>query len=167
MTKPLGGICPIIVGEILYQFTSCVLCLQFHDAFVTYFFLNWVVLQLDVMNVFNLVSKGVIFQEFHALGGFIIQLIPFVHAFYEFESPLFYSHHNHDGDVMVIPSAMGTRQGDPSRGALFALAHLRALKFTASHFPSCLFPSIVNDIHIIDPLPLYPLHMNSFKLNFV
>jgi len=119
------------------------------------------------MNGFNLVSKGVIFQEFHALGGFIIQLIPFVRAFYEFESPLFYSHHNHDGDVMIIPSAMGTHQGDPLGGALFALIHLRALKFTTSHFPFCLFPCIANDTHIIDPPPLYPLHMNIFRLNFV
>jgi hypothetical protein len=88
------------------------------------------------MNVFNLVSKGVIFQEFHALGGFIIQLILFVRAFYEFESPLFYSHHNHDGDVMIIPSAMGTHQGDPLGGALFALIHLKAqsLQLAISHF---------------------------------
>ncbi len=119
------------------------------------------------MNVFDLVSKGVIFQEFHALGGKIIQLIPFVRAFYEFESPLFYCHHNYVGDVTVIPSAMGTRQGDPLGGALFALTHPRALKFTTSHFPSCLFPYIANDTHIIDPPPLYPLHMNVFILNFV
>jgi hypothetical protein len=38
MIKPLGGIRPITIGEILYQFTSRVLCLQFHDAFVTHFF---------------------------------------------------------------------------------------------------------------------------------
>jgi hypothetical protein len=38
MTKPLGGIRPIIVREMLYQLTSCVLCFQFHDAFVIEFF---------------------------------------------------------------------------------------------------------------------------------
>jgi len=73
-----------------------------------------------VINAFNLVSRRVIFQEFHALGGNIIQLIPFVHAF---EPPLFYGHHNCDGDVIVIPSAMGICQGDLLGGALFALRH--------------------------------------------
>ncbi len=49
-----------------------------------------------------------------------MQLIPFVCAFYAFEFPMFYSHHNCEGDVTVIPSAMGTHQGDPLGGALFA-----------------------------------------------
>jgi len=102
-------------------------------------------------NVFNLVSRGVIFQELHVKGGDIIQLIPFVHAFYTLESPLSYSHHNHDGNVIVIPSTMGTRQGDSLGGALFALTHFRALHSIVSHFPSYLFSSIANDIHIMPP----------------
>jgi hypothetical protein len=40
-----------------------------------------------------------------------------------FESPLFYNHYNLDGNVMVIPFAMGTHEDDPLGGALFALAH--------------------------------------------
>jgi hypothetical protein len=36
-----------------------------------------------------------------------MQLIPFVRAFYAFEFPLFYNHHNREGDVIVIPFAMG------------------------------------------------------------
>jgi len=35
MTKPLGGVHPIIIRETLYQFTSRVLCFQFRDAFAT------------------------------------------------------------------------------------------------------------------------------------
>ncbi len=154
-----------------------ILCLQFCNAFTTHFsphqfrvaikggceaiihdisctldlHLDWVVLQLDMANAFNLVSRGVIFQELHAASGDIIQFFPFVRSFYAFESPLFYSHHNCDGDVIVIPSAMGTCQGDPLGGALFALIHLKALHSTSSHFPSFLFPSIINDIHIIGP----------------
>jgi hypothetical protein len=31
-----------------------------------------------------------------------MQFIPFVHAFYAFESSLFYSHRNCEGDVIVI-----------------------------------------------------------------
>jgi len=38
-----------------------------------------------------------------------MQPIPFVHTLYAFESPLFYSHCNHEGDVKGIPFAMGTR----------------------------------------------------------
>ncbi len=42
-------------------------------------------------------SKGVIFQEPHVVGGDIIQLITFVCAFYAFKSTLFYNHYNHEG----------------------------------------------------------------------
>jgi hypothetical protein len=42
-----------------------------------------------------------------------MQPIPFARAFYAFEYPLFYNHHNHEGDVIVISFAMGTCQGDP------------------------------------------------------
>jgi hypothetical protein len=48
---------------------------------------------------------------------------------------------------------MGTHQSDPwagqGVGESFILAHFKALQLTANHFTSCLFPSIVNDIHII------------------
>jgi hypothetical protein len=59
-------------------------------------------------NAFNSVSKRVIFQKLYVTGGDIMQFIPFVCAFYVFESPLFYNHYNHEGDVIVIPFAMGT-----------------------------------------------------------
>jgi hypothetical protein len=62
---------------------------------------------------------------------------------------------------------MGTHQGDLLEGALFVLTHFKALRFIISYFLSCLFPSIVNNINMIGPLPLYPLHMNILKLNFV
>ncbi len=99
-------------------------------------------------------SRGVIFQEFHVRGGDIIQIIPFVCAFYAFESPLFYNHHNCEGVVEVIPYAMGLHQGDPLGGALFALTHLRALHYIISFSYFCLFPSITDDIDIIGPLSM-------------
>jgi hypothetical protein len=37
MTKPLGGIHPIVMEETLYRLTSYVLCLPFHEAFATHF----------------------------------------------------------------------------------------------------------------------------------
>jgi hypothetical protein len=100
-----------------------------------------------------LIPKRVIFQKLCATSGNIIQLIPFVHAFYAFESPMFYfyNHYNHEGDVTLIPFTMGTHQGDPLGKAIFSLTHFKALCFTISCFPSCLFPSIANDTHIINP----------------
>jgi len=47
-------------------------------------------------------------QKLRAIGWDIIQLIPFVRAFYAFESPMFYNHYNREGEVTVIPSTMGT-----------------------------------------------------------
>jgi hypothetical protein len=99
-------------------------------------------------------SKGVIFQELYATCGDVIQFILFVHAYYAFEFPLFYSHHNCECDVIIIPFVMGIHQGDPLGGALFALTHFRALCFIVNHFPSCLFPFIVNDTHSIGPLSI-------------
>jgi hypothetical protein len=97
-------------------------------------------------------KRGQIFQKLHAIGEDIIQFIPFVCPFYAFESPLFYNHRSHEGDVTIIPFAMGTHiQGDPLGRALFVLAHFKVLCSIASHFPSCLFLSIVNDIHITGP----------------
>jgi hypothetical protein len=60
-------------------------------------------------------QDGAIFQEIRVVGENIIQFIPFVHAFYALESPLFYNHHNHKGNIIVIPSIMGTQQGGPLR----------------------------------------------------
>jgi hypothetical protein len=113
-------------------------------------------------------SRGIIFQKLRVVGGDIIQLIPFVHAFYAFESSMFYSHCNRDGNITIIPFAMGTHQSDFLGGALFALAHLRALHSIVSHFPSCLFPSIVNDTHIICPFSIvFSACMSIFRLNYV
>jgi hypothetical protein len=62
---------------------------------------------MDVANTFNCISRRVMFQKLHVAKGDITQFIPFVCAFYAFNSPLYYSHCNQDGDVNVIPSIMG------------------------------------------------------------
>jgi hypothetical protein len=59
-----------------------------------------------VANAFNSMSIGVIFLKLCAIGGNIMQLIPFAHAF---EFLLFYNHHNCEGDVIVIPFANPSR----------------------------------------------------------
>jgi hypothetical protein len=62
-----------------------------------------------VGNAFNSVFRKVIFEKIHVTSENIMQIIPFVHAFYAFEYPLFYNHYNCEGDVIIIPFAMGTR----------------------------------------------------------
>ncbi len=111
--------------------------------------------------------RGVILQKLRAIGGDIIQLIPFVHAFYAFESLMFYNHRNREGDVTIIHFAMGTRQCDPLGGELFTLAHFMVLHSIASHFPFCLFPSIETTFTSLVRLLLYHLCMNICRLNFV
>jgi hypothetical protein len=118
-------------------------------------------------NAFNSMSRSIIFQKICTTNGYIIQLIPFVHSFYVFKFPLFYGHCNWECDVIITPFAMGTCQGDSLGGPLFILDHFKALCSTFNHFPFCLFPSIANDIHIIDPFQLYHLHLSIFRSNFV
>jgi hypothetical protein len=109
----------------------------------------------------------VIFQKRRVVGGDIIQFIPFVHAFYAFESPMFYSHCNREGNVKIIPFAMGTCQGDPwGGGGTIHLTHLKVLPFITNHFLSCLFPSIVDDSHIIGPFLIELSGYEHFQTKF-
>jgi len=91
-----------------------------------------------------------------------MQFIPFVHVFYAFESPMFYNHCNCEGNVMVIPFAMGTRQGDPLGRALFILVHIKTLHFITKFFFSYLFPSIAYDIQIIGPFIIISFTYKNF-----
>jgi hypothetical protein len=75
-------------------------------------------------------------------------------------------HHNRESDVTVIPFTMGTHQGDPFRRALFTLTHFRALHFIANDFPSYLFPSIVNDTHIICFFSIVSFAYEYFQTKF-
>ncbi len=177
MTKLSCRTCLIEVGETLYQLISRILCFQFCGTFITHLpphkfrviiksgcevvfhdikctldlHPDQTIFQLDVANVFNSVSRGVIFQKLRVASGDIIHIIPYVRAIYAFESSLFYNHPNHEGNVTIIPFAMGTCQGDPLGRALFVLAHFRALCSITDCFSSCLFSSIMDDIHIIHP----------------
>jgi hypothetical protein len=80
---------------------------------------------------------------------------------------MFYSHCNRESNVTIIPSTMGTHQGDSLKGPLFVLTHFKTLHSATNCFLSYLFPSIIDDIHIISPPQLYHLHMNISKPNFV
>jgi hypothetical protein len=49
---------------------------------------------------------------------------------------------------MVISFECGKRQGDPSGGVLFALAHFYIHLIITTHL-ICVFPSLANDTHIV------------------
>jgi hypothetical protein len=51
--------------------------------------------------------------------------------------------------ITTIESSLGTRQGDPLGGPLFALAHYWTLLETIVRVPSCVFPSLIDDNHIV------------------
>jgi hypothetical protein len=82
----------------------------------------------------NWCQKGSYFNKWkhHATHFFFL-------AFYAFESPLFYNHCNCEGNIIVIPFAMGTYQGDPLGRALFKLKHFKVLHSILNYFPFILF----------------------------
>jgi hypothetical protein len=75
-------------------------------------------------------------------------IYPFLCVFYAIESPLYYNQPKHESNVIIIPSTMGTHQATPRKGTI------RSLFSTTKCFPSCLFPFIIDDIHIIGPLSI-------------
>jgi hypothetical protein len=62
----------------------------------------------------------------------------------------------------MIPFAMGTHQSDPLGRVLFTLAHFRALHFMDNCFIFYLFPSIVDDTHIISSFSIVSFAYEHF-----
>ncbi|KAL2612370.1 hypothetical protein R1flu_024062 [Riccia fluitans] len=122
LENPLGGVRPIAEGEV------------------------------DIQNAFNTISHEALFRELCVATGSLDQLFPFVHSFSARRLPLKFSHCSHEDEVSLFSSESGTCQGDPLGGALFALAHLCALRTMALEHPLCLFPSLADDTHIVGPL---------------
>ncbi|KAL2609230.1 hypothetical protein R1flu_027803 [Riccia fluitans] len=173
--KDSGGVRPIAVGEALYRLVARSLSLQFRATFSYHFepwqfgvathggcetivhglqatldlHPDWVVLQLDIWNAFNIVSREAIFCEFWSAPGTLDPLFPFVRSFYSQSSPLYFSMGTRTGDISTLLSEVGTRQGDPLGGTLFALGHLRALRAIVPQHPDCIFSSYADDTHIV------------------
>jgi hypothetical protein len=115
-------------------------------------------------NVFNSMSRRVIFSKSSCISENIIQLVPFVPAFYAFEYLLFYSnHYNREGNMMIILFAMGIHQADPLGRVLFTLVHFRALHFIINCFHYRLVPSIVDDTNIIGAPLIVPSTYEHFQ----
>ncbi|KAL2649469.1 hypothetical protein R1flu_017597 [Riccia fluitans] len=177
LEKPSGGVRPIVMGEVLYRLVARTLGFQFWEALADHFsplqfgvamregcetiihglraildlHPDWVALQVDIQNAFNTISQEALFHELRVATGSLDQLFPFVCFFYACPSPLYFSHCSLEDEVTLFSSESDICQGDPLGGALFALAHLRVLRTTASEHPLCLFPSLADDTRIVGP----------------
>ncbi len=69
-----------------------------------------------------------------------------------------------DYEVTIIPFNMGTCQKNPLGKVLFTLTHFKDLHFIINSFFSCLFPSIVDDIHIIGPPSIISFTYEHFQI---
>ncbi len=112
-------------------------------------YLEWVVLQVDVWNTFNLISWTTIFQELWFSIGTLDKFLSFVRWFYACPSPLCLSKASRHRDLIFISSESSTWQGDPLGGMLFALVHFHTFHPTIAAHRNYVFPSLINDVHII------------------
>ncbi|KAL2653717.1 hypothetical protein R1flu_021845 [Riccia fluitans] len=127
--KDSCGVRPISVGEALYRLVARSLSLHFRATFSDHFepwqfgvathggcetivhglratldlHPDWVVLQLDIRNAFNIVSREAIFCELRSAPGTLDPLFPFVHSFYSKSSPLYFSLGTRTGDISTPP----------------------------------------------------------------
>ncbi|KAL2643274.1 hypothetical protein R1flu_010861 [Riccia fluitans] len=108
LEKYSGGVRLIAVGETLFCLVTRSISLQFRDAFAAHFepwqfavatrcgcetivhglqvtfdlHPDWLVLQIDIRNAFNTISREAIFRELRSAPGTLDPLFPFVHSFY-------------------------------------------------------------------------------------
>jgi hypothetical protein len=135
LEKQARGVKLIAIREVIYQLVTHTLAIQFTNTFVEHFsphqfgvgilggcetmvhgvgtrldiHSEWVVLHVDVQNVFNSVFQATIFKELWSSIGTFDQLFPFVHRFYAHPFPLYFSKVFKHGDFIVISFEFGTR----------------------------------------------------------
>jgi hypothetical protein len=107
LAKPLSGIKLIAMDEVLCELVNKALCFQLWDAFFFHLLLyqfgvairgicevvvhnnqvalnvhlDWVVVQVDMVNIFNSISHNVIFQKLRVARGQLFLFFIFVHFF--------------------------------------------------------------------------------------
>jgi hypothetical protein len=71
--------------------------------------------------------------------------------------------------VTIIESSLGTKPGDPLKDPLFALAHHWTFLKTIMQAPIYVFPSLVDNIHIMGPMNeiTYTFNQLSTQLDLV
>jgi hypothetical protein len=70
-----------------------------------------------------------------------------------------------DGDLIVISSKFGTQQKDFMCGTLFTLTHLFVFHLIVATCLTCLFPFLVNDMHIVGCVSYVILAFYDYKWN--
>jgi len=79
-------------------------------------------------------------------------LSPSPRVFYGIHSSSSYYHRQHEEGITIIESFLSMKQGGPLGDLLFTLARYRTFLKTVAWTPSYVFPSLVDDIHILGPL---------------
>ncbi len=77
---------------------------------------------------------------------------PFTKLFYGAHFSFYYWHGWHVERIIIIEFSLSTRQGDPLGGLLFTLAHYWTFLETIVWAPNCVFPSLMDDFHIVGPM---------------
>ncbi len=84
--------------------------------------------------------------------GPLVNILLFTMLFYGAYSSFYYHHRRRVERVTIIESPLGRRQCDPLGSHLFVLAHYQTFLETITHAPSYVFPSLMDDIHIVGPM---------------
>ncbi len=67
--------------------------------------IDWVVMQVDVENIFNNISWVVIFKELWNIVGPLMSIVPFTMLFCGAHFSLYYQHGQHEKMVTIIESS--------------------------------------------------------------
>jgi hypothetical protein len=66
-------------------------------------------MQVNVKNVFNNVSRAIIFRKLCDVGGPLVNIVPFTKLFYGDHSFLYFQHGWYVEGVTIIKSSSGTK----------------------------------------------------------
>ncbi len=70
---------------------------------------NWVVMQINVENIFNNVFQVVIFRKLQDAKGHLVNIVPFTMLFYGVHYFLYYQHGQHEEGVAIIEFSLSTK----------------------------------------------------------
>jgi hypothetical protein len=69
-------------------------------------------MQVNVENIFNIISFYLFFRKLQGVGGPLANIIPSTKLFYDAYFSLYFQHGQHEKGVTIIESSSNTRQGD-------------------------------------------------------
>jgi len=105
---------------------------------------------MGIMNAFNSTSHKAILWELQVAGNQLSQLFLFICGFFVQEFFLLCNHHFPLKYFSILFLSIGLHYDNLFIRPLFAFAHFCVLHCYSNVFPSFLFPSLVDDTHILD-----------------